>query len=393
MLLKEMPFNPRFAYTHAIVRNLCIIERSRAVVDVLPLPPAYALAMRQFARQRATASSTAIEGNNLQSMELVRAVVGHDRSDTDMQQEVRNYWRALEWIEEKSSNPSFVINQDFIKGLHCIILVKGRGRRGNRSNYRSNPCPVVNTVTGAVEYAPPYPKDVPRLMEELEEWMDSERAASLPAPVRSAILAHRFVSIHPFPDGNGRTARALATSELWKSGYELKGFLSIEEHFASDRETYYKSIQMGLDFNFYEGRHDPDHTQWIEYVTGVMAKAADTVRIQAESFHKHVHNEKYPWERLSRRQQQLLTRLLTAGIAEGTRELTFSSADMEEWYGVSRPTAREWLSEWRSDDFVQPSNPESERVKSWKLTPRWNDFVLKTVGIALERRRESPQVK
>jgi hypothetical protein len=59
-----MSFTPRFAYTDGIVRDLLTIERARAVVEVLPVTPDRALAMRQAARQRATASSTAIEGNN-----------------------------------------------------------------------------------------------------------------------------------------------------------------------------------------------------------------------------------------------------------------------------------------------------------------------------------------
>lgn len=96
-----MSFNPRFHYAESIVRNFGLIEAARAVVDVLPLPPDRVLRMRQAARERSTRSSTRIEGNTLEGAEIGRAVVAPGKASNVMQQEVRNYWRALEWIEEQ----------------------------------------------------------------------------------------------------------------------------------------------------------------------------------------------------------------------------------------------------------------------------------------------------
>jgi hypothetical protein len=91
-----IPFTGRFQYSHAMVRSLGLVEAARAVIGVLPLPPDRELRLRQQARQRATRHSTRIEGNTLGSEEIGRAVMALDRSQTEMQQEVRNYWRALE---------------------------------------------------------------------------------------------------------------------------------------------------------------------------------------------------------------------------------------------------------------------------------------------------------
>ncbi len=93
-----MPFQPCFSYTHSMVWNLGLIESARSVVEVLPLPPDRVLWLRQAARQRATRNSTRIEGNTLNSTEVGQAVVAVGRTQTEMQQEVRNYWRALEWF-------------------------------------------------------------------------------------------------------------------------------------------------------------------------------------------------------------------------------------------------------------------------------------------------------
>ncbi|WP_242479376.1 Fic family protein [Lamprobacter modestohalophilus] len=184
------------------------------------------------ARQRATRHSTRIEGNTLGSEEIGRAVIVLDRTQTEMQQEVRNYWRALEWLEEQIEAERLP-SEELIRELHSIILVHGLGRRRRRSDYRVDECPVVDSATRRIDYAPPKPAEVPDYMADLVAWWQGERAAMLPGPVHAGLLAHRFVSIHPFPDGNGRTARALATFELWRSGYEMRGFLSLEEHYTA----------------------------------------------------------------------------------------------------------------------------------------------------------------
>lgn len=368
-----MRFQPRLSYSHTIVRHLGLIESARAVVSVLPLPPDQELRLRQTARQRATRHSTRIEGNTLNSQEVGRAVVAVGKTQTEMQQEVRNYWRALEWIEEQLEG-NWQPSEEYIRQLHSIILVRGTGRRGMRSDYRRDECPVVDSATGRIDYAPPIPRDVPMLMESLVNWWRSEEASALPGPVRAGLLAHRFVSIHPFGDGNGRTARALATTELWRSKYDMRGFLSLEEHYTADLNAYYDNLQMGLPVNFYEGRHDPDHSQWLEYFLATMASAAQNLEQQAIALHAPERREAPPWESLRRVQQQLLNRLLFMGM-EGATAMVFSPSNIVEWFGISSNTARDWLAKWREEGFVQPSQPDAQRVRSYQLTGKWSELI------------------
>jgi Fic family protein len=369
-----MSFHPRFSYSHAMVRHLGRIESARAVVSVLPLPPDQELRLRQTARQRATRHSTRIEGNTLNSQEVGRAVVAVGKTQTEMQQEVRNYWRALEWIEEQleaNRQPS----EEYIRELHSIILVRGTGRRGVRSDYRKDECPVVDSATGRIDYAPPMPRDVQTLMRDLVKWWRSEEAAELPGPVRAGLLAHRFVSIHPFGDGNGRTARTLATTELWRSGYDMRGFLSLEEHYTADLNAYYDNLQMRLPVNYYDGRHDPDHSQWLGYFLTTMAQAADSLRQQAIALHAPEQQPTPPWESLRRVQQQMLNRLLFRGLEEGEAAMIFSPGDMVEWFGISPNTARDWLANWREENFVRPLRPEAARIRTYALTEKWETLV------------------
>lgn len=366
-----MSFIPRFSYNHNLVKHLGVIEGARAVIEVLPLPPDTTLRLRHDALQRSTRSSTQIEGNPLDEAAVRRAIARSSRTGSDAEQEVRNYWRALDRVEEFAEAQT-LITEAFIKELHRIVIVRGRGRRGSKSEYRITECPVVDTVTRAIDYGPPEPGDVPALMRELVDWLSSTTAAELSAPIRAAILTHRFLSIHPFNDGNGRTGRLLATAELWRSGYRMRGFFSFDEYFNADRDRYYRSLQMGLPVNFYEGRHDPDHTPWLLYFVETMARAADELQAKAKSLYQGASGDALPWEALPRRSQQLLTRLLARVLDGVENPFAIDVSDVASWFGISDKTAREWLLEWNEGSLIHPVLAGSgSRVRSYTLAEEW----------------------
>ncbi|NJM58736.1 MAG: Fic family protein [Synechococcales cyanobacterium RU_4_20] len=376
-----MPFTPRFSYTHATVQQLGKIEAAKSVINLLPLPPDTSLRLRHDALQRSTHSSTQIEGNPLSEADVRRAIAAGDRRGTKAEQEVRNYWRALNRVEEFAETYA-PITEKFIRELHRIVIVLSRGRRGSRSDYRIVECPVVDTVTRRIDYGPPAPNDVPELMTELVAWLNSAEAQRLPVPVRAAILTHRFLSIHPFGDGNGRTGRLLATTELWRSSYRMRGFFSFDEYFNRDRDRYYRNLQMGLPVDFYEGRNDPDHTPWVSYFIEVMAQAAGDLEARATSLHATRQPEPAPWERLPRRQQQILTRLLSRLLENSSSGLTINASEVDAWFGISSRTAREWLKDWAEDGFVAPRlTSDTSRVREYELREPWIEFC--------DRRRRS----
>jgi Fic family protein len=376
-------FVPRFTYSNSLIKNMGVIEGARAVVDVLPLPPDTTLRLRQAALQRSTRSSTQIEGNSLNEAAVQRAIAQGERTGNDAEQEVRNYWRALDRVEEFSETET-PITEPFIQELHRIVIVRGRGRRGNRSQYRVTECPVVDTLTRRIDYAPPEPRDVPRLMRELVKWLSSPEAVALPAPIRAGILTHRFLSIHPFDDGNGRTGRLLATAELWRSGYRMRGFFSFDEYFNANRALYYQSLQMGLSINFYEGRHDPDYGPWLEYFVEILAHAASALQERATFLYQARDFTDVPWDKLSRRQQQILTRLLTRVLAGISEPLVIRPTDIEVWFSVSDRTAREWLREWTHLGFMQPlASEQTVRIRQYKLAEPWATFVMEVKSVSL----------
>lgn len=96
-----MTFSPRFSYDHDLVNSLCVVDGARSVVDVLPLPPDASLRLRHDAQERSTRSSTQIEGNPLDAENARRAIAeAGTRRGTAAEQEVRNYWRAIDRVDE-----------------------------------------------------------------------------------------------------------------------------------------------------------------------------------------------------------------------------------------------------------------------------------------------------
>jgi Fic family protein len=109
-----------------------------------------------------------------------------------------------------------------------------------RGEYRHGPIYVVNGM-GQVVYEGPPSNRVPGLMHDFIAWLNAEQGLD---PILKAGIAHLyFVQVHPFDDGNGRTARALSTLVLASAGLRFINWLSLSDYFDHKRPQYYRAIQ------------------------------------------------------------------------------------------------------------------------------------------------------
>lgn len=276
--VRRMNYQPIFDFTNEVVQLLSQIEYFCGMVSAKTLPLHVSENLRYRARIKSTHYSTAIEGNPLSITQVEGVVVKRRPSESGSQneQEVRNYWRALNFLN-KSKYLKVKISEDFIKRLHQIIEVRGPGKKGKISEYRGPTPPGVlfcirDSKTGAVEYIPPSWEDVSILMSELIKWINSDEQV-LPIPIKAAISAYQLVTIHPFDDGNGRLARAIAHYILMLGGYDLNGYFSVEEYYSKNLGQYYDGLQMGLPVNYYDGRNTPDLTPWIIFFLKTMSES------------------------------------------------------------------------------------------------------------------------
>ncbi|MBI2556729.1 MAG: Fic family protein [Planctomycetes bacterium] len=150
--------------------------------------------------------------------------------------------------------------------------------------YRNRYVMVGNRLTGEVFFRPPSNEDVPKSMRSLIAWLNSFEAQALDPVIDAGIAHYEFVRIHPFIDGNGRTARVLATLILYLRGFDAKQFFCLDDYYDSDRPSYYRALQS-------VNQKTLDITKWLEYfVEGVKASIAvvkeSVVRLSSERLRK-----------------------------------------------------------------------------------------------------------
>lgn len=185
-----------------------------------PLPPAIVDELRNFYTVSLTYHSNAIEGNTLTQNEtemvLSQGVTVGGKTLVE-HLEVIGHRDAMAYMEELARLET-PIGEREIKDLHSLILGPVDGTTGNSEAGRYRTLDVRAAGTGHI-----YPAHylVPELMREFATWLNSPVAKAL-SPVAYASRAHfRFVSIHPFRDGNGRLGRLLMNLCLLRAGYPI----------------------------------------------------------------------------------------------------------------------------------------------------------------------------
>lgn len=228
-----------------------LTDKKRALDDLRPLPDALVRNLDDWFRVELTFTSNAIEGNTLNRNETALVVekgitVGGKSLKEHL--EVTNHAQALDWIKEHVTHNYEYLTENDILHIHEAIL-KGIDD-ANAGHYRSVPV----RISGSTVVLP-NPIKVPDLMCEFAEWLACHQELH---PVEFAAEAHyRLVTIHPFVDGNGRSARLLMNMALLMSGYpaaiirkrdRLAYIKSLEKaQLGGSKEDYLKIIDKAVD--------------------------------------------------------------------------------------------------------------------------------------------------
>ena len=357
--------NERYTFTSTIVRDLLDIESARQIVNLTVLPPQVAERLRQQARVRSTHYSTRIEGNRLTLIEAEQVVMAGKRftgRERDVR-EVQNYYRALQQVEDWAEK-HLPITEDLIRRLHAMIF---SGPRSKPTPYRDGQNMIRDLASGAVIYLPPEAADVPGLMRDLVNWIIQAEGEGVPAPVIAGLAHYQFVTIHPFYDGNGRTARALATLLLYRHGYDLGRFYSLEEVYVQDLNAYYAALQTHPHHNYYEGRAEADLTSWLAYFIHSMAqvfqRVADEVRTQAA---QPTALEPPELRQLDRRAR------LALGLF--TRKETVTTAEIARVLGLSPRTVRDLIASWLEDGWLEVADP-ARKSRHYRLSAKYRRYI------------------
>lgn len=186
--------------------------------------------LRDYFRTQHIFHSAGIEGNRLTLQETMLVLKeGITISEKSIQDsiEVKNLGIAFDFFYELAQHDS-PISENYIKQIHQLVV--GNDPYLNAGNYRN-----VGVVITGSEHTPPEPFEVPFKMRELVDWLNENVDQENPI-ILAAVAHHEMAKIHPFADGNGRTARLLLNLILMKKGYPI---CSIKR---TERPRYYEAM-------------------------------------------------------------------------------------------------------------------------------------------------------
>ncbi len=375
-----MKFAPNYRITPSLTKWLLEIERHREAINVLPITANLIASLRETARLMSTHYSTQIEGNALTPEEVGEVAKGKKGDFPGRERderEVRNYFRALEYIEEQLKK-KVKITEKLVQTTHSLVLTGSK----KATPYREGQNVIKDGATGRIVYMPPEAKDVKPLMKGLFEWVDQEMDKKiLPAPILSALVHYQFATIHPYYDGNGRTARLLSTFLLHKMGYDLKGIYSLEEYYAKNLQGYYGALSIGKSHNYYGGRAEADITPFLDYFLEGMAISFRSVRKKADRL-KELDKDapiKYQTEKLRelRPQQRQLFSLFI-------KNKEVSVNDIAQHLGLKPRSAYSLVKNSIEDDFMQIMN-QSRKARTYGLTKKWELLIKKNKDQDIDR--------
>lgn len=253
-----------------IVRMITNIEQNKFTLNNIKLPAITRNKLRKNSKKKSSYASNKIEGNPLTEKQ-VSNVIDKDEHKHFLkpEQEVRNYYMALNYLEEQIAKKA-PFTKELILKVQSIVE---KGAYKEKIGLRGAMPPgylfaVYASETQEAEYIPPEYNEIPELLDELVEYVNTTDDHPL---IIAAIVHYQIVTIHAFEDGNGRTARLLSGYILDYYGYGFQGIGSLEEYFAYDSDEYYSSLQMGLPALYYMGRENPPHPEiWITYFLRMM---------------------------------------------------------------------------------------------------------------------------
>lgn len=286
--------------------------------------------LRRNNRIRSIHSSLAIEANSL-SFDQVKDIIDGKKviGPQDEIQEVKNAYEAYKLIKE--------VNQYSIKDLKKIHGVmtyltvdeSGEFRKGNEG--------VFDEKGNCIHVCPP-PEQVDELMKQLFKWMEDNNGIVHPL-ILSSVFHYEFVFIHPFKDGNGRTAR-LWQNVILSNWEEIFEYVPIESQIKKYQEEYYSSIA--------NCDHNGDSTEFIEFMLKMIDETLEdlmeSTSVQASHISSYVNK---------------LLDVMETGVAMTTSEL------MEKLDMKSRISFRDnYLNPALENGLIKMTNPDKPTSKN-----------------------------
>jgi len=362
-------YYPKYTTTSNIIKYLATIETAKEIIDGFQLPYDLELKFRKEAFVKSTHYSTKIEGNALTMAQTKKVLEGKDIIARERdKREVLNYYDCLEFIS-KSANIKNLVTEKFIKEIHSINL-KGILKGKLKGHYREAQNVIMDSATRNIIYMPPEVKDVASLMKNLVQWLNEIK--NIHPVIKAGIAHYQFVTVHPFMDGNGRTARALATYILYNAKYDLKRFISLEEFYSEDRPKYYKELQRCHGRNYYD-KPNADITSWLEYFIYGVAIVFEEIKNKAVSANKKAKS-KIPKQKMDLLENIGLRERKVLQFFQKNAQLR--TKDISKLFKIKDRSSRDLIIKWIAMGLIKRKGA-GKRDAFYVLIPQYRELLEK----------------
>lgn len=224
----------------------------------------------EIAKVQSTESSNEIEGIVTTSTRIKQLVEEKTTPRNRDEQEIVGYRDVLNLIHD--SFDAIPISQNYILQMHKILYNHMNnplaGRTKNVQNYISATYP---DGTEKTLFTPLEPFETPEALDKIcEEYNRAIGNMEVEPLIVIPIFIHDFLCIHPFNDGNGRMSRLLTTLLLYRSGFYVGKYISLESKIAKNKDLYYKVLSEAQDV-WHDGKEDV--VPFIKYLLGTILSA------------------------------------------------------------------------------------------------------------------------
>lgn len=224
----------------------------------------------EIAKVQSTEASNAIEGIVTTNTRVRQLVEEKTAPRNRNEQEIAGYRDVLNIIHE--SFDAIPISKNYILQLHKIMYSHMNnpmaGQTKNVQNYISATYPDGHTET---LFTPMAPFETPEALDKIcEEYNRVIGNLELEPLIAIPIFIHDFLCIHPFNDGNGRMSRLLTTLLLYRCGFYVGKYISLEAKIAKNKDLYYDALNQSQ-HGWHEGAEDP--VPFIKYLLSTILAA------------------------------------------------------------------------------------------------------------------------
>ena len=249
------------------------------------------------------------------------------------QQMIVNNYNTIQYIVEHKDEP---LTEELLLTIHRLMTVKTLDNPEDAGRFRTNDKVVVaDMVEGDIIYTPPSFQEIPEFVESLCDFFNNDNPRTFIHPIIRGIIVHFMLAfMHPFVDGNGRTARALFYWYMLKEGYKLTEYMSISRVIAKSKSNYEKAFR-------YVENDGNDMGYFVAYNLGALEISFQQLRdyIQRKQREKSAASSFMMAGNINQRQALVLQRL------KEEPETIFTVKDVQEQFSVSSMTARKDLSD------------------------------------------------